>query len=107
MEAVRQQRSLQAADRQGRGQLNGQVHAERGSVTRKRCSGTEIAGRSRGPNRQFHAGETVHTENSYKYTVESFAALARSAGWLPIAVWTDPKGWFSVHALATTLTNDS
>ena len=50
---------------------------------------------------EFHAGETIHTENSYKYTIESFAVLARSAGWLPLATWADPKGWFSVHALAT------
>jgi dimethylhistidine N-methyltransferase len=48
---------------------------------------------------EFRAGESIHTENSYKYTIESFRALARSAGWLPAAVWTDPQGWFSVHAL--------
>ena len=39
----------------------------------------------------FRAGETIHTENSYKYTVESFGALARGAGWTPTAVWTDPR----------------
>ena len=37
----------------------------------------------------FRAGETIHTENSYKYSVESFGALARGAGWTPAAVWTD------------------
>ena len=31
----------------------------------------------------FRAGETIHTENSYKYTLDSFAALARGAGWTP------------------------
>jgi dimethylhistidine N-methyltransferase len=45
----------------------------------------------------FRAGETIHTENSYKYTVGSFEALARGSGWSPLAVWTD--GQFSVHAL--------
>ena len=45
----------------------------------------------------FRAGETIHTENSYKYTVESFQALARGSGWSPLKVWTD--GLFSVHAL--------
>jgi dimethylhistidine N-methyltransferase len=45
----------------------------------------------------FRAGETIHTENSYKYTVESFGALARGSGWTPRKVWTD--GLFSVHAL--------
>jgi dimethylhistidine N-methyltransferase len=47
----------------------------------------------------FRAGETIHTENSYKYSVESFGALARGAGWTPVAVWTDPQNNFSVHAL--------
>jgi dimethylhistidine N-methyltransferase len=47
----------------------------------------------------FRAGETIHTENSYKYTVESFAALARGAGWATGAVWTDPERYFSVQAL--------
>ena len=47
----------------------------------------------------FRAGETIHTENSYKYTIESFGALARGAGWTPAAVWTDPDNYFSVHVL--------
>jgi dimethylhistidine N-methyltransferase len=47
----------------------------------------------------FRAGETIHTENSYKYSIESFGALARGAGWSPVAVWTDPKKYFSVHVL--------
>ncbi|GJE01001.1 L-histidine N(alpha)-methyltransferase [Methylobacterium isbiliense] len=50
----------------------------------------------------FASGETIHTENSYKYTVESFRALARSAGWEGRAVWTDPDRFFSVHALGLT-----
>jgi dimethylhistidine N-methyltransferase len=47
---------------------------------------------------KFAAGETIHTENSYKYTIESFGLLAQSAGWTPVKAWTD--GFFSVHALA-------
>ena len=47
----------------------------------------------------FAKGETIHTENSYKYTVESFRALARDAGWRPAATWTDEKDYFSMHAL--------
>ena len=47
----------------------------------------------------FRAGETIHTENSYKYSVASFGALARGAGWAPTAVWTDPDNYFSVHTL--------
>ena len=47
---------------------------------------------------EFRKGETIHTENSYKYTVESFRALAESAGWRPVATWTDEKDYFAVHA---------
>ncbi len=46
----------------------------------------------------FRAGETIHTENSYKYSVESLGALARGAGWEPAAVWTDPDRYFSLQA---------
>ncbi|MCJ2062010.1 L-histidine N(alpha)-methyltransferase [Methylobacterium sp. J-088] len=47
----------------------------------------------------FAAGETIHTESSYKYTAETFRALAERAGWRWIQVWTDADGLFSVHAL--------
>jgi dimethylhistidine N-methyltransferase len=48
---------------------------------------------------EFRAGETIHTENSYKYSIDSFRALARGAGWTPAAVWTDADNYFSVHVL--------
>lgn len=47
----------------------------------------------------FAAGETIHTENSYKYTPDRFRALAREASWEPRDLWTDADGLFSVHAL--------
>ncbi|CAN5380797.1 L-histidine N(alpha)-methyltransferase [soil metagenome] len=47
----------------------------------------------------FRTGETIHTESSYKYSIERFTALARGSGWAPRASWTDPDGMFSVHAL--------
>ncbi|SHH59035.1 L-histidine N(alpha)-methyltransferase [Bradyrhizobium erythrophlei] len=47
----------------------------------------------------FRAGESIHTESSYKYSLERFAALARGSGWTPRATWTDAAGMFSVHAL--------
>jgi dimethylhistidine N-methyltransferase len=50
----------------------------------------------------FRAGETIHTENSYKYSVESLGALARGAGWRPLAVWTDSRKYFSIQAFALT-----
>jgi dimethylhistidine N-methyltransferase len=47
----------------------------------------------------FQAGESIHTENSYKYTVEEFQALAWEAGWESAKVWQDGKKYFSVHFL--------
>jgi dimethylhistidine N-methyltransferase len=47
----------------------------------------------------FAAGETIHTENSYKHTLPAFAALARAAGWQTVRVWTDPDGLLAIHAL--------
>ena len=47
----------------------------------------------------FRAGETIHTENSYKYSADSFCALARGSGWAPLAAWTDPDRYFCVQAL--------
>jgi uncharacterized SAM-dependent methyltransferase len=47
----------------------------------------------------FRSGESIHTENSYKYSIERFAALARSAGWKVCESWMDQAKMFSVHAL--------
>jgi dimethylhistidine N-methyltransferase len=53
-----------------------------------------------GPRRfAFRAGETIHTENSHKYTLDEFRALAAETGYRPRAAWTDPAGLFSVHML--------
>jgi dimethylhistidine N-methyltransferase len=49
---------------------------------------------------RFHPGETIHTENSYKYSVAGFHDLAASAGFEPVRVWTDPAQLFSIHYLA-------
>jgi dimethylhistidine N-methyltransferase len=47
----------------------------------------------------FDVGESVHTENSYKYSVEDFRTLARDAGFAGKKIWTDRKGLFAVHGL--------
>jgi uncharacterized SAM-dependent methyltransferase len=47
----------------------------------------------------FAPGERIHTENSHKYTVEDFLALAGGAGWRCLAVWQDPEHLFSVYDL--------
>lgn len=48
---------------------------------------------------RFREGERIHVEDSWKYTLEGFRALAAGAGYIPIAAWTDPAGLFSVHLL--------
>lgn len=48
---------------------------------------------------EFRAGETIHTENSCKYEIAEFQALARAAGFEPATSWTDDDGLFSVHYL--------
>jgi len=47
----------------------------------------------------FAPGETIHTENSYKHTLDGFARLAAKAGWRAEAAWTDTENLFSVHVL--------
>ena len=49
-----------------------------------------------GGERRFVRGERLHTENSYKYTVEGFASLLGAAGFAPAQHWTDAQGWFAV-----------
>lgn len=50
----------------------------------------------------FAEGEALHTENSYKHTVEGFHALAARAGFEPGAVWVDAARDFSLHWLTPT-----
>lgn len=45
------------------------------------------------------AGETIHTENSYKYRPDEFQKLAKSAGWHAEKFWTDANKFFSIHLL--------
>jgi dimethylhistidine N-methyltransferase len=47
----------------------------------------------------FGAGETLHTENSYKFKIESFAALAKAAGWTLERTWSSEQPAFAVVLL--------
>jgi dimethylhistidine N-methyltransferase len=60
-------------------------------VSTRRCTVT-IAG----TRFEFRAGETIHTENSYKYAPETFARMARAAGFPTTRRWSDGAGWFGV-----------
>lgn len=48
----------------------------------------------------FTRGETIHTENSYKYSKASFTALAADAGLQCIKTWTDSQNRFTLYYLA-------
>lgn len=56
-----------------------------------RCNGCTI---------DFAKGETIHTENSYKYTLDGFAELAAQAGLALDQSWLDEDQLFSVHYLS-------
>lgn len=47
----------------------------------------------------FAEGEAIHTENSYKYTVDGFLQLATAAGFELVKSWIDERRYFSVHCL--------
>jgi dimethylhistidine N-methyltransferase len=55
--------------------------------------------RLQGRSFSFRTGESIHTESSYKYSLDRFTALAQGSGGAPTESWTDPDGMFSVHAL--------
>jgi dimethylhistidine N-methyltransferase len=57
-----------------------------------------------GGTRGFAAGESIHTENSYKYRPAAAVGLLEQSGFQAARVWTDPAGWFAViHARASRL----
>ena len=46
----------------------------------------------------FRAGESIHTENSYKYSLGTLHQLAAEAGFQFHTRWLDPQGWFAVES---------
>lgn len=44
----------------------------------------------------FAPGETIHTENSRKFEYDVLKSLCRTAGWQPVADWTDDKAYFAM-----------
>ncbi len=47
----------------------------------------------------FACGETIHTENSYKFTMPMVRAIAENGGLTLERTWSDSQGWFTVHLL--------
>ena len=60
-----------------------------------RDQGVSVAGQAF----SFRAGETLHTENSYKFSIEGFAALAAEAGWTLERTWSSEQPAFAVVLL--------
>jgi dimethylhistidine N-methyltransferase len=55
-----------------------------------------------GGERRFWQNQSIHTENSYKYTREKFQQMLERVGFNQVRTWTDPRNWFMVcHARAT------
>jgi L-histidine N-alpha-methyltransferase len=48
---------------------------------------------------QLQEGETIHTENSYKFTMPMIEAISANGGLQLETTWSDPKRWFTVHLL--------
>jgi L-histidine Nalpha-methyltransferase len=48
---------------------------------------------------KFSSGESIHTENSHKYSMQSFAKIAKEAGLKTVKTWTDKDKLFSIHYL--------
>ncbi|MFZ6722187.1 L-histidine N(alpha)-methyltransferase [Undibacterium sp. Ji49W] len=46
--------------------------------------------------RNFIRDEHIHTENSYKYSIDSFVNLLTEAGFSHVSHWTDANAWFAV-----------
>jgi uncharacterized SAM-dependent methyltransferase len=55
----------------------------------------EVLGRRFG----WAAGESIHTQNSHKYSRGRFELLASRAGWAPLQFWSDAGSGYAVHVL--------
>lgn len=65
-----------------------EMHLEAVRATRFEVLGRRFA---------FASGETIHTENSYKWTFDEARILARAGGWVPVSGWIDPRALFGLH----------
>ena len=72
----------------------------RGRIEMHLVSTREQQARVAGRVFDFRVGESIHTENSCKYSVAEFEELARDSGFVAEQCWTDAESLFSVHLLA-------
>ncbi len=70
---------------------------QRGRIEMHLVSTTEQTVNVAGQTFRFAAGESIHTENSYKYSADEFIQLAEQAGFISDKVWLDANHLFSVQ----------
>lgn len=71
----------------------------KGRVEMHLLSGCEQQVQVAGEVFEFAQGESIHTENSHKFSIREFQHLAQQAGFASKQVWTDAQQLFSVHCL--------
>jgi len=74
-------------------------HAGHGKVELHIVSHRRQIAQAAGRSFAFERGDSIHAEDSHKYSVAEFQHLARHAGFRPQAVWCDPDRLFSLHYL--------
>lgn len=72
-------------------------NADRGCIESYLRSSTAQRVTVAGETFTFEEGETIHTEDSHKYTLDDFAILAAEAGFRVDRVWTDDRSYFSIQ----------
>ena len=75
-------------------------NADRSRVEMHLVSLKDQTARAAGRAFDFAEGETIHTENSHKFTPDGFSRLAEEAGWRTLRLWTSPEPAFAVFMLA-------
>ncbi|XHS77245.1 L-histidine N(alpha)-methyltransferase [Burkholderiaceae bacterium UC74_6] len=75
-------------------------NAERSRIEMHLRARHDLAFEVMGERFSMQEGETIHTENSYKYRPGAAHNLLRAGGWEPLKEWTDREGLFSVFAAA-------
>jgi dimethylhistidine N-methyltransferase len=71
-------------------------NAERRRVEMHLEARENVSVRWRGGMRYFVRGQSIHTENSHKYTRSMITDMLETSGWRLDHIWTDPKDWFAV-----------
>jgi len=59
----------------------------------------DVTIRAIGETFHFLEGETIHTENSRKYTLAEAHSIAKASGFAIESRWSDAKGWFALFLL--------